>query len=93
MISLAEADPHIVAEPDERRAQQGNRQEEQRGGAIDMLQPHGRAGKRHDKQQARAHPTGQREVRSIVQYARPSVQPWEIRFQPGPGSSSSMSFS
>ena len=48
MIGLAEANLHLLAEPEERDTQQCNCQEEKYGGAVNMLQPEEGTAKTHD---------------------------------------------
>ena len=58
MITLAEPDPYLLAESEERPTQQGDRQRKKDTGSVYVLQPEERAPKTNDKEQRRAHSAG-----------------------------------
>jgi hypothetical protein len=51
MITLAEPDPYLLAESEERPTQQGDRESEKNTGSVYVLQPEEGAPKSHDKEQ------------------------------------------
>jgi hypothetical protein len=67
VIRLAKPHPHLLAEPEQRCTQQGNRQEEKYRGPVDMLQPKEGASEAHDQKQGCAYPASKREACCIVQ--------------------------
>jgi hypothetical protein len=67
MITLAEPDPYLLAESEERPTQQGERDGKKDTGSIFVLQPEERARKSHDKEQRRAHSGDKCQVCCAVQ--------------------------
>ena len=74
MVGLAERDAHLLAEPEQRRNQQGNSQDEEDGSSVCVLQPEIGAGEADDQKQSHAHRTEKGEVCCIPQKLRPSAQ-------------------
>ena len=58
MITLAEPDPYLLAEAEERPTQQDDRDSKKDTGSVYVLQPEECAPKSHDKEQRRAHSAG-----------------------------------
>ena len=84
MITLAEPDPYLLAEPEERPAQQGDRDSEKDTGSVYVLQPEERAPKSQDKEQRRAHSAGKRQACCAVQKFSALPQARNIRLEVGP---------
>ena len=57
MITLAEPDPYLLAESEERPTQQGDRESKKDTGSVYVLQPEECAPKSHDKGKRSAYPT------------------------------------
>ncbi len=79
MIRLAEPDPHLLAESEERSTQQTNCYHEKKAGSVFLLQPEERA-----REQRRAHPAGKCQVCKIVQEFGPRRHARNIRLEVGP---------
>ena len=67
MITLAEPDPYLLAESEERPTQQGDRESKKDTGSVFVVQPEERARKTHDKEQRRAHSADKRPACCAVQ--------------------------
>src|SRR5262249_10119478 len=83
MISLTQSDPHLLNKPQERRRQATERQQNQKGSSVFVLQLEERARKSHDEEQRRADRTGERQVCRLVQEFGPPAQAWNIGLKVG----------
>ena len=84
MITLAEPDPYLLTESEERPSQQGDRESKKDTGAVYVLQPEERAPKSHDKEQRSAHSAGKRQACCAVQKFGALPQARNIRLEVSP---------
>jgi hypothetical protein len=83
MITVAEPDPYLLAESEERPTQEGKREGKKDTGSIFVLQPKERARKSHDKEQRRAHSGDKCQVCCAVQKFGTLPQARNIGFEVG----------
>ena len=84
MITLAESNPYLLAESEERPTQQGDRESKKDTGSVFVLQPEESAHKSHDKEQRRAHSAGKCPVCCAVQKFGAPPQARNIRLEARP---------
>ena|SRR6516162_7397245 len=92
MITLAESNPYLLAESEERPTQQGDRESKKDTGSVFVLQPEESARKSHDKEQRRAHSADKCQVCCAIQKFGASPQARNIRLEARTESPSAISF-
>jgi hypothetical protein len=85
MITLAEPNPYLLAETEERPAQQDDRESKKDTGSVYVLQLEERAGEFDDKEQRSAHSAGKCQACCAVQKFGALPQARNIRLEGRPG--------
>jgi hypothetical protein len=84
MITLAEPDPYLLTESEERPSRRGDRESKKDTGSVYVLQPEERAPKSHDKEQRSAHFAGKRQACCADQKFGALPQARNVRLEVGP---------